>query len=155
MILDMGPLSHFPPPKQHSMIRFVRIPHIDAKRKPLTKAGSPNILVHVVATYDDYQAVLGFLCRHVLGCLLVVHARVGVFAAYNGMIRGYTENLVIRCTSAIRRIIFCHAHLLVHTLNKWVLQYTSWYIRFYTGFLTGGKLLQNIRMAHSVQNMPS
>ena len=29
-------------PEQHSMIRFVRIPHIGTKRKPPTKAGSPN-----------------------------------------------------------------------------------------------------------------
>ena len=42
--------------KQHSMIRIVRIPHIDTKRKPLTKAGSPNVIVHVVATYDNFQA---------------------------------------------------------------------------------------------------
>ena len=58
--------------KQHSMIRVVRIPHIGTKREPLTKAASPNKLVHVVATYDAFQAVLGFLCRHVLGCLLDV-----------------------------------------------------------------------------------
>ena len=59
------------------------------KRKPLTKAGSPNILVHVVATYNAFQAVLGFLCRHVLRCVLDIHARVDAFAAYNGMVRGY------------------------------------------------------------------
>ena len=52
-------------PKQHSMIRFVCIPHIGTKRKPLTKAGNLDILVHVVATYDASQAVLNFLC-HVL-----------------------------------------------------------------------------------------
>ena len=41
-------------------IRIVRVPHIDTKRRPLTKAGSPNIpvLVHVVATYDNFQAVI-------------------------------------------------------------------------------------------------
>ena len=85
-------------PKQHSMIRLVRIPHIDTKRKPLTKARSPNILVHVVATYDALRAVLSFLCCHVLRCLLDVHARIDTFAAYNRMIRGYTENTVIRRT---------------------------------------------------------
>ena len=88
-------------PKQHSMIRIVRIPHIGTKRKPLTKAGSPNVIVHVVATYDNFQAVLGFLCRRVLGCLLDVHAHSDVFATYNKMVRGYTENLVIRCTIVI------------------------------------------------------
>ena len=70
--------------EQHSMIRVVRIPLIDMKRKPLTKARSSNILVHMVATYDAFQAVLGFLCRLVLGCLLDVHAHVDAFAAYNG-----------------------------------------------------------------------
>ena len=99
-------------PKQHSMIRVVCIPHIGTKRKPLTKAGSPNILLHVVASkYDDFQAVLGFLCRHVLGCLLNVHARVDTFAAYKGMIRGYTDNLVIRHTLVIKSILFCRDHL--------------------------------------------
>ena len=39
-------------PKQHSMIRVVCTPHIGMKRKPLTKAGSSNILVHVEAMYD-------------------------------------------------------------------------------------------------------
>ena len=34
---------------------------------PFNKAGSPNILVHVVAMYDAFQAVLGFLSCHVLG----------------------------------------------------------------------------------------
>ena len=40
-------------------IRIVRVPHIDTKRRPLTKAGSPNIpvLVHVVAIYDNFQDV--------------------------------------------------------------------------------------------------
>ena len=59
----------------------------------LTKAMSSNTctVVDVVATCD---AVLGFFCRRVLGCLLDVHARVDPFAAYNGMIRGYTENSV-------------------------------------------------------------
>ena len=103
-------ISHLLSPKQHSMIRVVPITHINTKRKPLTKAGSPNIpvLVHdVVATYDDFQGVLGFLCRHVLGSLLDVHAWFDTFAAYkyNGMIRGYTENLVIK------RIPFCCDHL--------------------------------------------
>ena len=81
------------------------------KRKLLTKAGSPNILVHVEATYDAFQAVLGFLCRHVLECLLDVHARTDTFAAYNGMIRGYTDNFVIRRTLVVKRIIFCRDHL--------------------------------------------
>ena len=108
---SMITILHLLSPKQHSMIRVVHIPHIGTKRKPLTKAGSPNILVHVVATYDAFQAVLGFLCRHVLGCLPDVHSRTDAFAAYNGMIRGYTENLVIRCTLVINRIIFCHDHL--------------------------------------------
>ena len=53
-------------PKQHSMIGVVCICLIHTKRKPLTKAGSPNILVCVVATYNTFQAVLDFLCRHVL-----------------------------------------------------------------------------------------
>ena len=40
-------------------IRIVRVPHIDMKKRPLTKAESPNILVlaHVVAMYDNFQAV--------------------------------------------------------------------------------------------------
>ena len=112
MILGMWPtISHLLSPKQHSMIGFVRIPLIDMKRKPLTKAGSPNILVHVVATYDAFQVVLGFLCHHVLGCLLDTHARVYAFAMYNGIIRGYTENLVIRRTLVIKRISFFRDHL--------------------------------------------
>ena len=85
------------------MIRVVRLPHIAAKIKPLTKAGSLNILVHVMATYDTFQTVLGFLFYHLLRCFLDVHAR---FAAYNGMIRAYMENLVIRRTLVIKRIIF-------------------------------------------------
>ena len=93
------------------MIRVVHIPHIGTKRKPLTETGSPNILVHVEATYDTFQAVLGFLCRHVLECLLDVHARTDAFAAYNGMIPGYTENFVIRRTLVIKRIVFCCDHL--------------------------------------------
>ena len=108
-------ISHILSPKQHSMIQVVCIPHICTKRKPLTKAGSPNIhvLLHVMATYmyDAFQAVLGFLCRHVLGCLLDVHARADVFAAYNGMIQGYTENLVIRHTLVVKHINFCSDHL--------------------------------------------
>ena len=99
-------ISHLLSPKQHSMIRVVRIPHTGMKRKPLTKAGSPNKLVHVVATYNTVQAVLGFLCCHVLGCLIDVNARVDMFATYNGMIQGYTENLVVRCTLFIKCIIF-------------------------------------------------
>ena len=79
-------ISHLLSPKQHSTIRVVHIPHIDTKRKLLTKAGSTNILVHVVATYDAFQAVLGFLCRHVLRCVLDVHACIDAFAAYNGMV---------------------------------------------------------------------
>ena len=84
VILGVWPtISHLLSLKQHSsLIRVVRIPHINTKGKPVTKAGSPNVLVHVMATYDDFQAVLGFLCRHVLGYLLVVHACVDVFAAY-------------------------------------------------------------------------
>ena len=89
--------------KQHSMMRLVRIPHIDVKRKPLTKAGRPNILVHVVAMYDAFQAILGFLCRRVLRCVFDVHTRVD---AFNGMIRECTKNLVIRRTLVIKRIIF-------------------------------------------------
>ena len=111
--------------KQHSMIRIVRIPHIGTKRKPLTKAGSPNVIVHVVATYDNFQAVHGFLCRHVLGCLLDVHTHSDVFATYmyNKMVRGYTENLVIRRTIFIKSIIFCPNNLEAYALNKRVLQY--------------------------------
>ena len=111
-ILGMWPtISHLLSLKQHSMIRVVRNPHTNTKRKPLTKAGSPNILVHVVATCDAFQAVLGFLYRHVLGCLPDVHAQVDAFDAYNRMIRGYTENLVIRHTLIIKSIIFCSDHL--------------------------------------------
>ena len=77
------------------MIQVMCIPRIGTKRKPLTKAGSSNILVHVVATYNDFQTVLSFLCRHVLGCLLDVHTHVDAFVAYNGMICGYTEKLII------------------------------------------------------------
>ena len=81
------------------------------KRKTLTKAGNPNILLHKEAMYDAFQAVLRFLYCHVLGCLLDVYARADAFAAYNRMIRGYTENLVIRHTLVIKRIIFCRDHL--------------------------------------------
>ena len=99
-------ISHLLSPKQHSTIRFVRIPHIETKRKPLTKVGSPNIIVHmVVAMYDTLQAVLGFLCRLVLH-LSDVHAHVDAFAAFNGMVQGYSENLVIRRTLVIKRAIF-------------------------------------------------
>ena len=102
MVLSIWPtISHLLSPKQHSMIRLVHILHIDTKRKPLTKAGSLNILVHMVATYDAFQAVLGFLCHYVLGCLLDVHARTDTLATNNRMIRGYTENLVMRCTLVI------------------------------------------------------
>ena len=69
-------------------------------RKLLTKAGSPTILVHVVATYNAFQAVLGFLCCHVLH-LPNVHAHVDTFAEYNIMVQGYTENPVIRRTLVI------------------------------------------------------
>ena len=98
------------------------IPRICTKRKPLTKAGRPNILVHVVASYNVFQAVLGFLCHCVL-CFPNIHAHVDVFVTYNGMVRGYTENLVIRRTLIIKCIIFCCDHLLAHVLNKQVLQY--------------------------------
>ena len=82
MILGMWPtISHLLSPKQHSMIRVVRIPHIGTKRKPLTKAASPNILVHMVATYDAFQAVLDILCCHALRYLLDIHARVDTLAA--------------------------------------------------------------------------
>ena len=67
--------------------QVVRIPHIGTKRKPLTKAGSPNIHVHVEATYDAFQAVLGFFIAHVLGCILDIHAHADAFATYNKMIR--------------------------------------------------------------------
>ena len=93
MILSMWPtISHLLSPKQHSMIRVVRIPRIGTKRNPVTKAGSPNILVHVVATYDALQAVLCFFCCHMLRCLLDVHTRtrVDAFAANTGMIQGYS-----------------------------------------------------------------
>ena len=107
LILGMWPIIlHLLSPKQHSMIRLVHIPHIGTKRKSPTKAGSPNILVHMVAMYDAFQAILGFLCRHVLRCFVNVHVHVDAFAAYNGMIRGYTKKLVIRCTLVIKRIIF-------------------------------------------------
>ena len=86
LILGMWPnISHLLSRKQHSMIRLVRIPHIGMKRKLLTKAGSPNILVHVVTAYNAFQAVLGFLCHHVLH-LPDVDTCVDVFAAYNGMV---------------------------------------------------------------------
>ena len=102
MVVGMWPtILHLLSPKQHSMIRAVHIPHISTKRKPLRKAGSPNIIVHVVATYDTFQAVLDFLCHHVLQCLLDVHACIDALAANNGMIPGYTENLFIRRTLVI------------------------------------------------------
>ena len=84
------------------MIQLIRIPHIGTKKKTLTKAGSRNILVHVVATYDAFQAVLGFLCRHVLH-LLDIHARVETFAVYKEMVRRYMENhLLLRLRDRIR-----------------------------------------------------
>ena len=67
LIHGMWPtIPHLLPMKQHSMMRFVHTPYIGTKRNPLTKEGSQNILVHVVAMYDAFQAVLGFSCRHVL-----------------------------------------------------------------------------------------
>ena len=85
-----------------SMIRVMRIPHISTKRKLLTEAGSPNILVHVVATYDAFQTVLGFLCCYVLRHLPDIHAR-DVFAAYNRMVED------------IRRTSLLGAHSLLST----------------------------------------
>ena len=64
--------------------------HIGTKRKLLTKAGSPNILVHVVALYD---AVLGFLCCRVL-CPPDVHTRVSVFAVH-GLLGSYLFDVSI------------------------------------------------------------
>ena len=64
-------ILHLLSPKQHSTM-------CHAKRKPLAKAGSPNILV---ATCNVFQGIFGFLCRCVLGCLRDVHARVDAFAA--------------------------------------------------------------------------
>ena len=82
-----------------------------------------KILVLVVAIYDAFQAVLGFfLCLHVLR-LPDVHARVYAFSVYNGMVGGYTENLVIRCTPIFKSMISCHDHLQVHAPDKRVLQY--------------------------------
>ena len=108
--LSMWPtISHLLSPKQRSIL-FMRIPHIDTKRKPLTEAGSPNILVHVVAMCNAFQAVLGFLCCHVLR-LPDIHTHVDAFAAYNRMVQGYTENLIIRRTLVVKRIIFCCDHL--------------------------------------------
>ena len=119
LILGMwSTISYLLSPKQHS-IRFIRISHIGTKRKLLTEAGSPNILVHVVAMYDAFQAVLGVLCCHVLH-LPDVHTRVDEFAAYNGVVRGYTENLVIRCTLIIKRK-FSAVTIYRHTHS------TSWY----------------------------
>ena len=51
-----------------------------------------------------FKVLFGFLCRHVVGCLLDIHTRVDTFAVYNGMIRGYTENLVIKLTLVIKCI---------------------------------------------------
>ena len=77
-------LAYYITETAYSMIRIVCIPHIGTKRKLLTKAGSPNILVlvHMAATYDNFQDLLGFLCRHVLVSLLDVHTRIDAFAAY-------------------------------------------------------------------------
>ena len=62
MVLGVWPtISHLLSPKQHSIIQIVHIPDICTKRKPLTKTWSPNMLVHVVATYDDFKAV-SFFC---------------------------------------------------------------------------------------------
>ena len=96
---------------QYSMIRVVYILHIDTKRNPLTNAGNPNILVHMMATFDDFQSVLDFLCHYALGRVHDVHACVDVFTAYRGMIRGCTENIVIWCILVIKHIIFCCDHL--------------------------------------------
>ena len=48
------------------LLQVVHILHIGMKRKLLTKAESPNILVHMVAMYDTFQALLVFLCCRVL-----------------------------------------------------------------------------------------
>ena len=69
-------------PEQPSMIRSMCIPHIGMKRKPSTKAGSPNIPVHMVATYDALQAVLSLLSHYVLQRLPDVHTCVDTFAVY-------------------------------------------------------------------------
>ena len=58
------------------------------------------------------------VCCHVLICLLDVYACVEAFATYDGMIRGYTENLIIRYTLVIKHIIFCCDYLGAHVLNK-------------------------------------
>ena len=77
LILGVWPtISHLLSLKQHITILFMHIPHIGTKRKPLTKAGSPNIPVHMVATYGAFRAVLDFLCHYVLRRLPDVHARV-------------------------------------------------------------------------------
>ena len=68
------------------------------------------MLVHVVATNYAFHLVLGFLCRHVLH-LSDACACVDEFAAYNRMVRGYLENLVIRHTLVIKHILFCCDHL--------------------------------------------
>ena len=112
VLLGMWPtILHLLSPKQHSMIRVMHTPHICTKRKPLTKAGRLNILVHVEATFDTFQDVLGFLCRHVLRCLLHIHARIDVLAVNNETIRGYTDNLIITRTLVIKRIIFYRNYL--------------------------------------------
>ena len=109
----------------------MHIPHIGTKRKPPTKAGNPNILVHMVAMYNASQAVLGFMCCLVLH-LPDVHARIDAFAAHNGIVRGYTENLVITAT------IYRHMRL---TSRFYDTSYKSTPVSGFVAVMTIAKLL--------------
>ena len=99
--------------------------HSPYRYEEKAKAGtcSSNIRVHMVAMYDAFQAVLGFLCRYLLRRLPDDHTQADADAAYNEMVQRYTENLVIRGTLVIKRIIFCSDHLQAHVFNKQVLLY--------------------------------
>ena len=89
LILGMWPtISLLLSPKQHSMIRVVRIPphRHEEKAAHQGREFKYTVLVHVVAMYAIFPAVLSFLCRHVLRL-----TGVDTFPAYNGMVRVYRE----------------------------------------------------------------
>ena len=70
-ILGMCTISHLLSPKQHSMIRVVRIPYIGIYEEKAAHQGRESKCTCTRGgTYNDFQAVLGFLCHHVLGWLL-------------------------------------------------------------------------------------
>ena len=106
LIVGMWPtISYLLSLKQHSVIPFVSIPHIDTKRKLLTKVESPNILVHVVATYDALASCVA-ICYISLTFTLTLTCLPRITEWYEDIRRTF-----IRHTIVIQCIIFCCNHL--------------------------------------------